>query len=160
MRRGELLRLRWDDIDDDKGFVRIKHPKAGKSHSIPLSEKAREILADIPRMGETVFVGRDGGPRRCINRALRSIKDKAELPADFRILHGLRHHFASTMVSSGVDLYTVQRLLGHSSPVMTQRYSHLADSTLRSATETVTAALDEQVKEAEKAEKKEASQTG
>jgi integrase len=56
------------------------------------------------------------------------------LPDDFRPLHGLRHTFASWLASSGeVDLYTLQRLLTHNSPQMTQRYAHLADSALQRA---------------------------
>jgi integrase len=56
------------------------------------------------------------------------------LPDDFRPLHGLRHTFASWLASSGeVDLYTLQRLLTHNSPQMTQRYAHLADEALQRA---------------------------
>lgn len=54
--------------------------------------------------------------------------------ADFRPLHGLRHAYASFLASSGkVDLYTLQKLLTHSSPQMTQRYAHLADEALQRA---------------------------
>jgi len=54
-----------------------------------------------------------------MNRPLRKIKQLAGLPDDFRVLHGLRHHFASSLVSAGVPLHVVQRLLNHASPVMT-----------------------------------------
>lgn len=50
---------------------------------------------------------------------------------DFRPLHGLRHHYATMMASSGrVDLYTLQKLLNHKDPRMTQRYAHLLDKAL------------------------------
>ena len=60
------------------------------------------------------------------------VKKKAGLPEDFRPLHGLRHNFASRLASSGqVDMYTLQKLLTHESPQMTQRYAHLRDEALR-----------------------------
>jgi len=150
MRRSEMLRLKWNDIDEDGGFVYIRSPKGGKSHTIPLSNQARKILTNHPKEGDYVFTTQKGGrQRKCFNRALRELKEKAELPADFRILHGLRHHFASTMASNGVDLYTIQRLLGHSSPAMTQRYSHLADAALRDAAQVGAMAIEAQAKEAE-----------
>lgn len=62
------------------------------------------------------------------------MKREAGLPGDFRPLHGLRHAFASFLASSGkVDLYTLQKLLTHNSPQMTQRYAHLADEALQRA---------------------------
>lgn len=137
MRRGELLRLHWSDVDFERGFIRIRSPKGGKSQNIPLNSKAREILRAHPRTkSKYIFPGRDGGPRRCIKRALNAIKEDAGLPDDFRPLHGLRHVYASMLASSGrVDMYTLQKLLTHKSPQMTQRYAHLRDETLRQASE-------------------------
>ena len=64
----------------------------------------------------------------------RRLKKNAGLPDDFRPLHGLSHAYGSFLISSGkVDLYTLQKLLTHSSLKMTQRYAHLADETLRNA---------------------------
>ena len=70
MRRSELLRLRWDDLSEDFVYVLIRHPKGGRSHTVPLSEAARTVLRELPRSGDTVFVDRDGKPRRCFTRAL------------------------------------------------------------------------------------------
>jgi site-specific recombinase XerC len=62
------------------------------------------------------------------------IKARAGLPYGFRPLHGLRHVYASMLASSGqVDMYTLQKLLTHKSPLMTQRYLHLRDEALRRA---------------------------
>ena len=66
-----------------------------------------------------------------------------------RPLHSLRHHFASCAANSGTDLYTISRLLNHSTISMTKRYAHLADSTLKDATEAAAAAVDEQLARAE-----------
>ena len=67
-------------------------------------------------------------------RYANKIRDKAGLPKDFRAFHGLRHAYASMLASSGqVDMYTLQKLLPHKSPAMTQRYAHLRDETLKNA---------------------------
>jgi integrase len=64
------------------------------------------------------------------------IKDDAGLPKDFRALHGLRHVYASMLASSGeVGMYTLQKLLTHKDPKMTQRYAHLRDEALKRASE-------------------------
>lgn len=138
MRRGELFKLQWKDIDFDRGFIFIRDPKGGKSQSIPLNQAAREVLENHPRDESTpyVFPGRKGKQRNNIKRAANRIKVAAGLPADFRPLHGLRHVYASMLASSGqVDLYTLQKLLTHKSPAMTQRYAHLRDETLRRASD-------------------------
>lgn len=135
MRRGELLSLQWQHIDLDRGFLRIVHPKGGKDASIPLNDAARRVLAELPRTGsDFLFPGRSG--KACdLKKPIAAIKKEAGLPASFRPVHGLRHFFASTLASSGqVDLHTLQRLLNHKSPQMTQRYSHLRDEALQRAT--------------------------
>jgi integrase len=138
LRRGELLRLQWSHIDFDRGFIHIKDPKGGPDQVIPMNDSARKILENHPREDGTVFVfpGRNGEQKVDPRKALNRIKKAAGLPEDFRPLHGLRHTFASSLASSGqVDLYTLQRLLTHKSPQMTQRYSHLRDEALRKASD-------------------------
>jgi len=137
MRRGELFKLKWTDIDFDRGFISIRDPKGGRDQTIPLSESARGILANHPRTDSPfVFPGRKGAQRTDIHKTVNRIKKAAELPADFRALHGLRHVYASTLASSGqVDMYTLQKLLTHKSPTMTARYAHLRDESLRRASD-------------------------
>jgi integrase len=135
MRRGELFRLKWDDVDFERGFIHIRDPKGGQDQKIPLNGKARELLQSHPRSDSPyVFPGHRGGKRVDVNHQVRQIKEAAGLPKDFRALHGLRHVYASMLASSGqVDLYTLQKLLTHKSPLMTQRYAHLRDQALRQA---------------------------
>jgi len=136
MRRGELFKLQWSHIDFDRGFIRIIGPKGGIDQNIPLNQAARNVLEACPQKSAYVFPGEDGGQRVTMQKALRRIRKAAGLPATFRPLHGLRHAFASRLASSGkVDMYTLQRLLTHKSPVMTQRYAHLRDEALRKASE-------------------------
>lgn len=134
MRRGEILRLRWADLDFRTGFILIRNPKGGRSERIPMNPQARALLEGLARTSEFVFPGRDGGQRVELRRAVRRICDAAGLPQDFRGLHGLRHAYASMLASSGeVDLYTIQKLLTHKSAGMTQRYAHLHDDALARA---------------------------
>ncbi len=136
MRRGEILRLRWDDVNLERGFLTIRDPKGGPHQKIPLNEAAREVLESQLRSNSPlVFPGNGGRQRTVLNsRFLNRIKEKAGLPKGFRPLHGLRHVYASMLASSGkVDMYTLQKLLTHKSPVMTQRYAHLRDEALKRA---------------------------
>jgi integrase len=138
MRRGELFKLEWRDIDFERGFINIRHPKGGKSQKIPLNDAARGVLESHPHVEDSpyVFPGQGGKQRVTIQVASNRIKARAGLPADFRPLHGLRHLFASTLASSGqVDMLTLQKLLTHKSPNMTKRYSHLRDDALKQASE-------------------------
>lgn len=134
MRRGELFKLQWQDIDFDRGFINIRNPKGGVSQKIPLNDPARKVLLTHPRTVEHVFDRGDGKPFTDIRRRVNPIKTAAGIPDDFRTLHGLRHVYASMLASSGqVDMYTLQKLLTHKDPKMTQRYAHLRDETLKRA---------------------------
>jgi len=137
MRRSELFKLKWTDIDEQRGFIRLEDPKGGTDMSIPLNDAATDLLRNHPRTGsEYVFPGKDGKQRKDIHHQVNRIRDNAGLPKSFRALHGLRHVYASMLASSGkVDLYTLQRLLTHKSPQMTMRYAHLRDSALKDASQ-------------------------
>ena len=128
MRMGEILSLNWDTIDLFRRTVTILHSKNGDKRTIPLNGnmfvllkeklKGRELSSELifPSQAGTM---RDGnGLRRAFRKALKTAKIH-----DFHF-HDLRHTFATRLVQAGVDLYKVQKLLGHRSPVMTQRYAH------------------------------------
>jgi integrase len=131
-RRGETFYLEWSDIDLQRQTVRFRKTKNGKIQLVPISGAALGVLLEaklLPRVGEKVFPLKS---RWSIDRAWRRIRKRAGL-SDFH-LHDLRCSFASTACSAGVDLFTVSKLLGHSSVVITQqRYATLFDSALRSA---------------------------
>lgn len=136
MRRGELLALHWAHIDLERGFLRIVNPKGGKDASIPLNMEARRVLLELPRSESAyVFPNRTGGRVCDLRKPLLAVKKAAGLPDNFRICHGLRHFFASSLASSGrVDMYTLQRLLTHKTAAMTARYAHLRDEAMQAAT--------------------------
>jgi len=135
MRRSECFRLKWEDIDLEKGFIKLVGPKGGVDQKIPLNNEARRLINNHPRTkSEYVFPGRKGNQRTDIKHQVNKIRNDAGLPKEFRALHGLRHVYASMLASSGqVDMYTLQKLLTHKSPLMTQRYAHLRDETLKNA---------------------------
>jgi len=136
MRRGEMFKLKWNHIDFNRGFIRIIDPKGGPDQKIPISDSARKVLNEQPAIkgSDYVFPGKDGGQRVTIRKPVNRIKKNANLPKNFRPLHGLRHVYASMLASTGkVDMYTLQKLLTHKSPRMTQRYAHLRDETLKRA---------------------------
>lgn len=154
MRRGEIAKLQWKEISFHRKFILIKEPKGGKSQEIPLNTEAEKLLSEWPKTEGSpyVFPGRNGGQRVSFHKQAKRIRDKAGLPPSFRPFHGLRHAYASMLASSGkVDLYTLQKLLTHKSPEMTQRYAHLRDDALRKAADIagdiIATAMEEDKKE-------------
>jgi len=137
LRRGEMFKLKWEDIKIEQGFSHIRDPKGGPDELVPLNDAARELLESHPKTESLfVFPGRYGERRVSAQAGVNKIKNRAGLPKDFRPLHGLRHAYASMIASSGeVDLYTLQKLLTHKDPRMTQRYAHLRDEALKQASE-------------------------
>ncbi|WP_304511559.1 tyrosine-type recombinase/integrase [Desulfobacula sp.] len=134
MRRGEMFKLQWKNVNLDTGFILLADPKGGPDQKIPINDMARNLLSSITRSKSPyVFPGRDGGMRTTTGVAGRRIRKNAGLPDDFRPMHGLRHVYASMLASSGkVNMYVLQKLMTHKSPKMTQRYAHLRDDALKS----------------------------
>lgn len=138
LRRGELFKLKWSNIDFERGFIHVVDPKGKVSQKIPLNAATRAVLMNHERTDSPyVFPGKNGGPRVSVQKASQRIRERAGLPKSFRPLHGLRHTYASMIASCGkVDMYTLQKLMTHKSPVMTQRYAHLRDEALKKASDT------------------------
>ena len=134
LRRGELLKLQWSDIDQDKKIIYLRDPKGIKDQALPVSNEAIQVLKKLPQQTgcSWVFHGKDGNQRVEFRSHWNKIKAASKLPQGFRF-HGLRHNYASHLVSAGVDLYTVQKLLTHKNATTTQRYAHLSNDTLRNA---------------------------
>jgi integrase len=132
LRRGELFKLQWEDVDFERGMLTLRDPKSGKTESIPVSMMALEVVKSLEVTSLFVFPGKDGRQRVDFSGPWQRIRKAADLPAGFRF-HGLRHHFASTLVSNGIDLLVVQKLLTHKDAKTTARYAHLAPGTIRDA---------------------------
>ncbi len=136
-RRNEMLTATWDQFDLERGvWTKPAHAtKQNRMEHLPLSLQALEILKNMQHISHTnfLFPGKiSGKPLQEINKAWGTIRKKAGL-LDVR-LHDLRHTHASHLVSSGLSLSIVGKLLGHTQASTTQRYAHLADEPLREAT--------------------------
>jgi len=126
LRQGELLNLRWRDLDFTVGLLTVQLAKNNEKRHIPLNRDVRAVVDALPRYGEWVLAWPWGD--RVSDTTLYAAFGRTCHAAgitDFR-WHDLRHTFASHLVMAGVDLRTVQELLGHKSLEMTMRYSHLA----------------------------------
>lgn len=133
LRKSELLTLRWQDLDFKNRMLRVERSKNGERRDIPMTTIVHDLLREIPRRVDTpyVFANTDGAPQQYLKTTWNTAIRKAKLN-DFTF-HDLRHTFASTLIMNGVDIRTVQTLLGHKSIIMTMRYSHLSPQHLREA---------------------------
>jgi integrase len=133
MRRSEIFRLKWQDLDFENEQIRLTNTKSGKTKFIPMNELSKPLFKSIPKNSELVFPGRNGKQWGSIGKSVNKIKERAGLPRSFRSLHGLRHSFATMLAGRGVDLLTISKLLGHSDVAVTQRYAHLTDKAKQQA---------------------------
>jgi integrase len=140
-RMGEIVTLRRERIDLERGLIRLADSKTGPKvivASAPARQLLAELLKDGPEFGY-VFPGprpakgRGEQPYGGLKRFWATIRDAAGL-GDARI-HDLRHTYASVGVAGGFGLPLVGKLLGHSQASTTERYSHLADDPVRQASE-------------------------
>lgn len=134
LRKGEILTLTWNHVNLEQKSVYLKSPKGKKSITLPLSENACSVLQGLSRHDESLYVFHhwQGKPYNDVRKSWLNIKKQAELPTAFRF-HGLRHSFASALVSAGTSLHIVSKLLTHKNTKVTERYSHLSDKALRDA---------------------------
>ncbi|CAL8981593.1 Putative prophage phiRv2 integrase [Rhodoplanes serenus] len=132
-RRGEILTLKWEYVDFERGMLFLPDSKTGRK-SIPLNDLALDLLQSLPRESENSWVipGRkQDRPLVELKTAWRSVLKRASLK-NVRI-HDLRHTFASIAAAEGASLLIIGKLLGHRNPQTTQRYAHLASDPLRTA---------------------------
>lgn len=133
MRLGEIIGLTWEQVDWARGAVTLTRTKSGKSRSIPMNRAARAVLD--PLRGDGTPTGPVFGKPNSVLAQTRRDFDQVRLAAKLEGLrfHDLRHTFATRLVTRGVDIVTVSKLLGHSTILMTMRYSHPAPEDFRRA---------------------------
>ncbi len=129
LRRGEIFSLKWENVNFERALLTIEgsYAKSGKTRHIPLNSEALNVLKAWRKQttkNELVFANKNDDRFDTIKKGWKTILDAAKIN-NFR-WHDLRHHFASRLVMSDVDLNTVRELLGHGDMSMTLRYAHLA----------------------------------
>ncbi|KAB1089003.1 site-specific integrase [Neorhizobium galegae] len=150
-RRGEILKLKWSNVDLERGLIFLDDSKTRKK-TIILNSPAQFILSELPKMGIYVIPGEpktlpDGSiherPRSDLKRPWHHIRRRAGLDAsvdnsNVRVrIHDLRHTHASVGVESNLSLQIIGKLLGHTQAKTTERYAHLADDPKRRASDLI-----------------------
>ena len=142
-RSGEILSLRWEDVDLDRGELRLPDSKTG-ARIVHLGDPAIEVLRGIQRKGDSPWVIR--GLKRGTHLAFlhgpwRLILERAGI-GNLRI-HDLRHSFASGGLLVGEGLPMIGKLLGHNKVQTTARYAHLANDPVKSAANRIASRIAE-----------------
>jgi integrase len=133
----EILHLKWDYIDLERGIVHLPDSKTGRK-PIYLSSAALAILTRLPVQRGNPYVivgGKDNAPRSDLKKPWAAITKEAGLTGVR--LHDLRHSFASVGAGASLGLPILGKLLGHSNPATTQRYAHLDADPMRRAVNTI-----------------------
>jgi integrase len=142
MRAAEIFKLNWRDISFDQGTIHLADTKNNESRHAYMSNPVREMLERNlqNKKSDLVFPNAKGNRIKAISNSFSRTVDDLSLNKESKddrdkvVFHTLRHTFASWQVQGGMDLYTLQRLMGHKSFQMVQRYAHLAPDNLRKAT--------------------------
>ncbi len=140
-RKSEIGTLQWSDYREGRLF--LSDSKTGP-RTVWLSSPAREILDRLPRQSRWVFPSpRRRGPLSSVifETFWRRVREEAEI-ADVR-LHDCRHTYASIAILQGESVTATGRLLGHADPGTTLKYTHLSDSSVREAADTLAGVLGE-----------------
>ena len=139
MRHGEILALKWADVDRQEGHVHVRDSKNGLGRSIPMNQAAREALAQAVSVkhfdtkSPYVFCNSAGEPYGSVKTSFRNALRRGDLLGRGYTFHTLRHTFASNLANAGVSLQTIGSLLGHRDIRMTMRYAHLSPGIRRDA---------------------------
>ena len=133
----EILHLKWEHVDFERGLLMLPTSKTGKK-TIVLNAPALALLIGLPRIGTYVIAGTSAGeqderPRSDLKKPWKAVSKRAGLTG-VRI-HDLRHTHASVGAGAGLGLPIIGKLLGHTQSATTQRYAHLDNDPLKKASE-------------------------
>lgn len=137
-RKSEAMKSVWSDFDlpNKLWYINRAYSKSGKTRAVPLSDTALAVL-------EKLKTPDGSGPLftiKTVDKKWRKLKEEAGV--GFLTLHSLRHLYATSLINTGSTLYIVQKILGHSSPIVTERYSHLTNKGLLDAARKTDAAFE------------------
>lgn len=136
LRKGDVLNLKWKDIDLERGIVRLTEQKTGKTRNIVLNNDMKTLLHSLPVKGDYVFPGKDGKPFKDVKRSFQTaLKDAGIEQNDDRrykiVFHTLRHTCVSLLTERGADTTMVKNYVAHASQEMIERYTHLSEEYAR-----------------------------
>jgi integrase len=138
-RKGEVLGLRWEDVDFGRRCLRLADSKTG-AKSVPLGAPALQLLATANRSGPWVCPGgRPGQPLKNLYKPLGRICRAAGITGVRP--HDMRHSYVSAAAAGGESLVIVGAIVGHSAASMTERYTHLSDDPVRAAADRISTAI-------------------
>jgi integrase len=139
----EILHLKWDYVDFQRGLLLLPDSKTGRK-AIVLNAPALAVLHGVERKGQyVIFSEQEDKPRADLNRPWRTISYRAQLPG-VRI-HDLRHTHASVGAGAGLSLPIIGKLLGHTQSSTTQRYAHLDSDPLQKASNEIARSIARQM---------------
>jgi integrase len=142
-RRGELLGLRWPDVDLKRATLTFQETKNGERRAVPLTGQALTLMqqyAKVRRLNTVlVFPDATGKKPGGIREAFEGAVKRAGI-VDFRF-HDLRHTAASYLAMSGASLAEIAEVLGHKTLAMVKRYAHLSEAHTRGVVERMNRAV-------------------
>jgi integrase len=156
MRRGEILRLKWESVDLDNRLITIRENKSNRTLQVAIPEVLKTELMRMKTRhpgSEFVFISSLGIPYGDVKNPFAHALEQSGIAEKRRQagkpkfrFHDLRHTFASNLAMSTGNMFMVQKCLGHSSPRVTQRYAHLAESMQQEAVQEMTDKMFERKK--------------
>jgi len=138
MRKGEILKLRWQDVDLKKMYLSIPETKSDKPRKVPVNSILANALNKVKHENKYIFYNGQTNTRLMdIRKQFINACNDAEI--DSLHFHDLRHTAATYMVLGGIDIATVSKILGHSDIKMTMRYTHPTPESKRRAVDVLAA---------------------
>jgi integrase len=143
MRQGEILNLKWKDIDLSRSRLVLHETKNNERRGVPIVGLAHQVLTDLSKVrridSPLVFPGNDPKRPIKIRNAFEFAVETAKID-DFRF-HDLRHTAASYLAMNGATLAEIAEVLGHKTLQMVKRYAHLSDAHTTSVVEKMNAKI-------------------
>jgi integrase len=140
LRLNEALTLRWASVNlqHQPGYLTIlkAHSKNSKQRSVPLTRRVRQMLLERKQGNGLVFHNEEGSPLYAtwLDQQHAAVRAKLKWSDDF-VLHSLRHSYGTRLGESGADAFTIMRLMGHSTVLVSQKYVHPSDEVVERAVE-------------------------
>ncbi len=136
LRKTDVLTLKWENVDLERGLIRLVEEKTGKTRNIVLNKDMVSLLQNLPVNGEYLFPNRNGKPfqdvKRSFEKALRKAGIKqSEDRREKIVFHTLRHTCISLLTEKGADTTAVKNYVAHADEKMTAHYTHLSEEYAR-----------------------------